>query len=212
MTRRTMPAFEEQLESIADGLAEQQYAVTDHFLSDELTFQLLNRLQQIREEGELKKAGIGKHQQFQVDNTIRGDYIKWIDPGTAKQITQHFLEKMQAIKDYLNQTCFLGLKDYESHFAVYPPGTFYKRHADRFQQNPHRIISCVFYLNPGWTAQDGGILRLYLDEGQTKDIVPIAGRLACFRSEIEHEVLPAHKTRYSITGWMLDQIGSLTFL
>lgn len=207
-----MNTFEEQLDYIVDGLAEQNYAVVDHFLSQELTQQLLERLLQLREEGELRKAGIGKQHNFQVDQSVRGDYIKWIDPETAKQITHEFLEKIEALMHYLNRTCYLGLKDYESHFAVYPPGTFYKKHADRFQQNPHRIITFVYYLNSDWTIEDGGILRLYLSPEQTKDIVPIAGRLACFRSEIEHEVLLAHKTRCSITGWMLDQIESLKFL
>lgn len=207
-----MHAFEEQLDYIVDGLAEHNYAVVDQFLPEDLTRQLLEALLHLREEGELKKAGIGKQQNFQVDKSIRGDYIKWIDPETSQQVTHVFLEKIEVMMQHLNRTCYLGLKNYESHFAVYPPGTFYKRHADRFQQNPHRIITFVYYLNPGWTEEDGGILRLYLSSGQTKDIVPVAGRLACFRSEVEHEVLLAHKTRCSITGWMLDQISSLTFL
>lgn len=207
-----MHTFEEQLDYIVDGLAEHNFAVVDHFLPQDKTRQLLERLLHLREEGELKKAGIGKQQNFQVDKTIRGDYIKWIDPNTAHEITRTFLEKVETLMQYLNRTCYLGLKDYESHFAVYPPGTFYKRHADRFQQKTHRVITFVYYLNPEWTEEDGGILRLYLPEDQIKDVVPVAGRLACFRSEIEHEVLLAHKARYSITGWMLDQVSSLTFL
>lgn len=207
-----MHTFEEQLDYIVDGLAEYNFAVVDHFLPQDLTQQLLESLLQLREEGELKKAGVGKQQNFQVDKTIRGDYIKWIDSKTAKKIIHEFLEKIEALRQYLNRTCYLGLKDYESHFAVYPPGTFYQRHADRFQQNAHRIITFVYYLNPEWKEEDGGILRLYLPGDAIKDVVPVAGRLACFRSEVEHEVLLAHKTRCSITGWMLDQISSLTFL
>lgn len=212
MPVNTIQGPENQLESITEGLAQDGYAVTDHFLSDNLTLQLLERLQELQKEGELKKAGIGKQQNFQIAQSVRGDYIKWIDSETARQVTHVYLEKIEALMKHLNRTCFLGLKDYESHFAVYPTGTFYKRHADRFQQNPHRIISFVFYMNPGWTVEDGGMLRLYLSPEHTEDVVPVAGRLTCFRSEIEHEVLPAHKTRYSITGWMLDQINSLTFL
>lgn len=204
--------FEEQLALITEGLAQEGYALVDHFLSENLTLQLLERLQELREEGAFKKAGIGKQQHFQIAQAVRGDYIKWIDPESARRVTHEYLEKIKSLMQHLNRTCFLGLKDYESHFAVYPPGTFYKRHADRFYQNPHRIISFVYYLNPGWTAEDGGILRLYLSPDRSEEVVPVAGRLVCFRSEIEHEVLPAHKTRYSITGWMLDQINSLTFL
>ena len=47
----------------------------------------------------------------------------------------------------------------------------------------------------------------------TLDIEPLAGRLACFRADVmEHEVLLAHKTRFSLTGWMLNQYHELTFL
>jgi SM-20-related protein len=40
--------------------------------------------------------------------------------------------------------------------------------------------------------------------------VPEAGRLVCFRSDlIEHEVLPATRERYSLTGWALDRAPEL---
>jgi SM-20-related protein len=45
---------------------------------------------------------------------------------------------------------------------------------------------------------------------ESLDFLPLAGRLVCFRSDmIEHEVLPATRTRMSITGWMLDQLADL---
>ena len=45
------------------------------------------------------------------------------------------------------------------------------------------------------------------------DILPAGGRLVVFRSDqIEHEVLLCRKKRYSITGWMLDQLSELSFL
>ena len=33
----------------------------------------------------------------------------------------------------LNRDLFLGLEDFESHFAMYPPGAFYLKHVDRFR-------------------------------------------------------------------------------
>jgi len=46
-----------------------------------------------------------------------------------------------------------------------------------------------------------------------KNVLPVAGRLVCFRSDIiEHEVLPSKKERLSITGWMLDQEADLKHL
>src|SRR5690606_23077857 len=101
----------------------------------------------------------------------------------------------------------LGLKSFEAHLAKYPPGSFYKRHIDQFQQVSYRIISCILYLNADWREGDGGELRIFLPDGKRGekqiDIVPKAGTLVCFKSdEIPHEVLPTHKERYSFTGWM----------
>ncbi|HMX26231.1 MAG TPA: 2OG-Fe(II) oxygenase, partial [Blastocatellia bacterium] len=62
-------------------------------------------------------------------------------------------------------------------------------------------ISCTLYLNDNWQAEAGGQLRLYLPEGSV-DVLPEAGTCALFRSDIFfHEVLPATKTRFSLTGW-----------
>jgi SM-20-related protein len=105
----------------------------------------------------------------------------------------------------------LGLKDFECHFAIYPENTFYKKHIDRFQQNAHRVLSFVLYLNENWQKGDGGELGIYPDK-EEHIVEPVAGRLILFRSEILHEVLLSHKERISLTGWMLDKDMSLTFL
>jgi SM-20-related protein len=43
---------------------------------------------------------------------------------------------------------------------------------------------------------------------ESKDVLPVAGRLVCFRSDLlEHEVLPATRERLSLTGWLIDKIG-----
>ena len=58
------------------------------------------------------------------------------------------------------------------------------------------------YLNDGWQAEDGGQLRLYLADGQVRDVLPEAGTLVVFLSaDIPHEVLPASRDRLSLTGW-----------
>lgn len=202
---------ESQLEQLVDQLAEEGYGIINHFFSASEVDAVISRFQDLSEEGEFKKAGIGKMQNFALDKTIRGDYIRWIDPNDMTEITARYVARMKQLMEYLNRTCFLGLKDFEAHFAMYPAGTFYKRHADRFQQNAHRVISTVCYLNKNWKEKDGGQLRMFLPNNEF-DIAPLSGRLVCFRSEIEHEVLITTRPRYSITGWMLDQHSSLTFL
>jgi len=125
--------------------------------------------------------------------------------------TRHFLDRTENAMRQLNRRLFLGLKDFETHFTHYPKGTFYKRHSDRFQANSHRVLSFVCYLNNNWLPEDGGQLLLFKD-GNTTVIDPIEGRIAIFQSQIEHEVLLTYNDRYSITGWMLDQMEGLTFL
>lgn len=105
---------------------------------------------------------------------------------------------------YLNRRLFLGLFSFESHFAHYSPGDFYKKHYDAFRGGANRILSIVVYLNHGWQPDDGGELVLYLDDKDREGIkvTPSFGSVAIFLSEeFPHEVLPATRDRYSIAGW-----------
>jgi len=195
-------------DSIADGLAESGYAVADQFLSQQ-------EVETIRQEGgfqtdsEFKKAGIGNKQSLQIQEGIRGDYIKWLDRNDAPESVRVYLQRLDELIQYLNRALFLSLKDFEVHMTVYPIGSFYKRHLDQFKKDDHRRLSVILYLNNDWQDSHGGQLRMYLP-GQTKDFLPLAGRLVIFRSdEIEHEVLPATRERLSITGWVLDRLAEL---
>jgi len=204
------------LDAIADSLAINSYAIIDNFLSDKEALDCLEVLIENKEEGNFKKAGIGTLGMHQVDRSIRGDEIKWLDNNNLSAPSQVYMDQVDAMMKFFNRTLFLSLKDFECHFAHYPSGTFYKRHLDLLKLSDHRKLSFVFYLNPDWKTGDGGELLLYLQEnGTEKTIVvnPLLGRLVVFRSEIlEHEVALANKSRYSITGWMLDQYKGTTFL
>ncbi|WKK82046.2 2OG-Fe(II) oxygenase [Marivirga arenosa] len=194
-----------------DELSQNGYYIWDDFLSQKEVEELILAIQKENDSGEFKKAGIGKQSLFQLDKSVRGDFIKWLDQSTEHVSVQNFLDRIEKIKSSLNEFCYLGLKDFETHFAIYPENTFYKKHVDRFQKNAHRVISFVLYLNQNWQEKDGGELAIYL-KNNTHIVQPISGRLILFRSEIEHEVLMSYKKRYSITGWMLDKDMSLTFL
>lgn len=204
------------LDAVADSLALNSYAIIDNFLSDEESLACLEVLQENKEEGNFKKAGIGTLGMHQIDKSIRGDEIKWLDNQNLSPASQIYMDQVGAMMGYFNRTLFLSLKDFECHFAHYPSGTFYKRHLDLLKLSDHRKLSFVFYLNPNWQEGDGGELLLYLqenDQEKTVTVNPLLGRLVVFRSELlEHEVAVAHKSRYSITGWMLDQYKGTTFL
>ena len=202
----------EIFDSIVDGLAEKGYAVADSFLSQAEVDAILATAEFKHGIDQFKKAGIGKNQGLQINEAIRGDYIHWLDKNTAAAPAKVYLDRLHELIQYINRTLFLSLKDYEVHMTIYPIGSFYKRHLDQFKKDDHRKLSVICYLNNDWTAAQGGDLRMYLP-GETLDILPIAGRLVCFRSDqIEHEVLPATRERLSLTGWILDQVADLRHL
>jgi SM-20-related protein len=197
-----------------DPLGERGYAVVDDFLTNKEVTALRARIDLLQDEGRFRKAGIGKMQHHTIDRSFRGDMIFWINSSSSGLVTPEssLNQKVEKLRAWLNRYYFLGLKDHEAHLAFYPPGTFYKRHTDRFVQQQHRVLSVVIYLNENWSEVDGGQLVIYPDEATSVGIEPISGRLVVFKSELEHEVLPTHSGRYSMTGWLLDQEVGLTFL
>lgn len=204
--------MESVFDVIADELAAQGYAVADQFLSQTEVRSILSLDSFQSGSDRFRKAGIGKQQEHQINESIRGDYIHWIDKENAPAELNTYLLKVDRLMHYLNQTLFLSLKDYEIHLTVYPVGSFYKRHLDQFKKDDHRKLSLICYLNEDWKEEHGGQLRIYLPEGNL-DVLPVAGRLVCFRSDqLEHEVLPATRERKSLTGWMLDQFADLRHL
>lgn len=199
-------------DTIADGLAEHGYAVADQFLSQTEVGTILSHESFRAETQAFRKAGIGKQQDHQINEGIRGDYIRWIDKRTASEGVSAYLMRIEQLMQYINRALYLSLKDYEIHMTVYPVGSFYRRHLDQFKKDDHRKLSVICYLNEGWKEEHGGQLRIYRTNGPF-DILPVAGRLVCFRSDqLEHEVLPATRERLSLTGWILDQYADVKHL
>lgn len=197
---------------IADSIARDHYCIIDDFISAAEVLQLRSVMEDHLENNKFKRAGIGNMHLFQVDRDIRGDKIKWIEKDNAHPSTLSFLEKIEALMQDLNRQLYLSLKDYECHFAIYPPGTFYEKHLDQFKSTSNRKISFAFYLNHEWKPEDGGELRIF---GKDKyvDIEPIGSRMAIFRSDIvEHEVRTTNTERYSITGWLRDRPIDLPYI
>jgi SM-20-related protein len=205
-------SFEEKLNQISDGLADKGYAIIDHFLSKEEVSSILE-LDDLRNcLLRFKKAGIGQHQDKQINETIRGDYINWIDRNNCSPSILVYLKRLDKLITHVRETLYLSLKDYEVHLTIYPIGSYYKRHLDQFKKDDHRRLSVICYLNENWKQEEGGQLRIFLDDSYM-DVLPEAGRLVCFRSDLlEHEVLQATRERLSITGWILDQYAELKHL
>lgn len=199
-----MDELQSRFEIIADGIADLGLSVVDGFLSDQELDALKSLPVLSGPVSDLRRAGVGKGSP-QLNEGIRGDHIEWLSAETAPAPLQAYLSKMEALRQFLNRSLFLGLQDFEAHVARYPAGAYYKRHLDQFRKDDHRRISVICYLNQDWKEEDGGQLRVYFNEEHT-DYLPLGGRLVCFRSDLlEHEVLPATRERASLTGWMLDR-------
>jgi SM-20-related protein len=155
----------------------------------------------LREMNVLKLARVGQAHQASLPGKIRGDQIAWLHAGQSIACDT-YLAMMEQIRVLLNQSLYLGLDNYESHFSFYPPGASYSKHVDRFHNDDARTISIVIYLNDHWQTEQGGALRLHPLDCPTQDISPMACRMVVFLSaEMLHEVLPATRDRMSLTGW-----------
>ena len=186
---------------IAQQIEKQGYIILPDFLSIDLLQALQLRIESLNET-ELKEASIGRGGNQEVNQNIRRDKTYWLDK--KNKIDNQYLELMEGVKDSINQLLFLGLFDYESHYAVYQQGDFYKKHVDALKGKSNRVLSSVCYLNKQWSKNDGGELIIYnKDKGNLIErILPEAGTLVLFLSEeFPHEVLAPSKTRYSIAGW-----------
>lgn len=201
MRAMQIPSDHPLLLRIVDDLAERGWSQQNLFLPEALTRALAAECRQRAAEGELAPAAVGRGPFSEIREGIRGDHIQWIEPGQA-QACDYYLALMDSLREAMNRGLFLGLEDFESHFALYPPGAFYLRHVDRFRDDDRRMVSAVLYLNDDWLPEHGGQLRMYLDENLEQDVVPIGGCLVVFLSgDIPHEVLPATRDRLSLTGW-----------
>lgn len=187
---------------IASALTDEGWSVHAGFLSPEESRALLSQATTLHAEGVFRSAAVG-HGRDRVANTaIRSDEIHWIEPVQTSDAAAHLLARMEALRLCLNEHCLLGLFDLEMHFARYAVGSRYARHLDRFRDDSARVVSCVLYLNEAWSADDGGQLRLYTAPDISVDVLPAAGTLVTFLSDrFPHEVLPARRERWSVTGW-----------
>ena len=202
---------------LCDNLVQQAWSQHDHFLSRELILSLAAECRALHEKNSLKQARIGRAQETHIQTNIRSDQIAWLEAGQSAACDA-YLQIMDQLRITLNQALYLGLEEYESHFAFYAPGAAYSKHLDRFHSDDARTVSVVLYLNEDWQTEQGGALRLYPQqsppqspqqsptqspqENTSQDIYPEAGRIAIFLSaDMPHEVLPATRDRMSLTGW-----------
>jgi SM-20-related protein len=199
--------------ALADGLRSSDAVVAEHAFPSALIAGLQAEAARIHATGGFTAARIGRERK--AEHALRGDELCWLDacadvaaprPSAAAAL----LAELEALRTALDRALLLGARSVEAHYARYGAGTHYARHLDRLRDaapgegdaRGARMLSLVLYLNAGWTAADGGALRLYDAADRPHDLLPLGGRLVAFLSDrVAHEVLPAARPRWSVAAW-----------
>ncbi|WP_105213307.1 MULTISPECIES: 2OG-Fe(II) oxygenase [unclassified Pseudoalteromonas] len=184
-------------ERVLDDVHQQGYAIIEQALCPDLTAQLYATAQ--AQLSAFSPAAIGRQDEQQLNSEVRKDKTLWFSGSCAAE--RDYLAVMEALRLTVNRHFYLGLFDYECHFAYYQAGDFYKKHYDAFKGRSNRVLTTVFYLN---TPAQGGELVIYKPRSKeiAERVAPKAGTLVVFESErFMHEVLPAQQPRFSIAGW-----------
>ena len=188
-------------DALADALASSGVCLISSLMPSATFGALREDLARLRQAQALEPAAVGRGVSRDRRADIRGDSTLWLDDPRCGTAAGEYLAALDTLRLQLNQRLFLGLAEVEAHYAAYPAGGRYARHRDRFRNSDARVLSLVSYLNDDWQPLHGGALRIHLDDGPL-DVLPQSGVSACFRSELEHEVLPATRERLSIAAWM----------
>ncbi|MCP5169572.1 MAG: 2OG-Fe(II) oxygenase [Hahellaceae bacterium] len=198
VSRTGYPLF--SYSDLIDSLVLRGYYIAQDFITPYLLKRLRSEAEAFYQEG-MTRAGIGRGDLHQQVETVRNDRTHWLNGSTVAQ--QRFFALAEELKEEVNRALFMGVFDFEAHYAVYEPGNFYKKHRDAFKGSSNRVLTTVFYLNDSWQESWGGKLRVYDDSDQFLcDVIPQGGTAVFFLSEqFPHEVLPAKQCRYSIAGW-----------
>jgi SM-20-related protein len=198
--------------ALIHALARQGYVICEHFLPSDTISALRDETYKRYKNLDMRAAKTGLVNKTQ--SAIRGDHIAWLDEQDENAVIQAYFRQMHSLKDALNQQLFMNIQSLETHLALYPIGGLYQKHLDQFSHGNNaksRQLSSILYLNDDWKTDDGGELRLYLNEEEYLDILPTAGKLVLFLSaKFWHEVRPAKRERASLTGWFRSR-DSLIF-
>ena len=193
--------IEQKIAGICHNLTVQGFSVVPDFLPL-IVANAMHLEASSQQRLDFKQAAIGREHQQQVNTRVRRDSIAWLNGDNEFQ--KMYLSLMEHLRTEINRRLFLGLFDYESHFAYYAPGDYYQRHVDAFAGGNNRVLSTVVYLNPDWTKSDQGELLMFHDKQSSPFLIiePLFNQCVIFLSEqFPHEVRITNSVRYSIAGW-----------
>jgi SM-20-related protein len=199
------PLWNDKVDSLIKAIPNKGFWLCRDFLAAEHLEPLYEYCRVLDESNALKEAAIGKGELKRNAPSIRSDQIAWFDDfdsETGKVLFDVYDELMNILRCEF----FLPVKRFECHFAKYETGAKYLKHVDRHTQLPGRLITCVLYLSQ--CSKKSGNLKVYLPNGDIQTVAPAPGTLVVFNSELEHEVTPALTDRWSVAGWVRDDLHS----
>ena len=102
-------------------LPEPGYVVLPDFIPASLVTALRHELREQDASGQFHAAGIGRGAAQQIQRQIRGDRIAWLEASWPAAAA--YLQLLDDLRQQLNRELFLGIAEYEAHYACYEPGS-----------------------------------------------------------------------------------------
>ena len=193
---------------IANDLCNQGFSILPNALPVSLAEKLYVHATAMSQD-DFTHAAIGRHQRNRRSSKVRSQMQKWIENDS--DTNSCWLDWAAQLQTHLNRHLFLGLFTFESQYALYRPGDFYRRHYDAFKGESSRTLSVIVYLNKDWLESDGGELVLYQSDADLVGIKvrPSFATVVVFMSDAyPHEVLRANRDRFSVAGWFSPNISN----
>ncbi|XP_068194734.1 prolyl hydroxylase EGLN3 isoform X2 [Antennarius striatus] len=199
------------LERVVPALLSHGFCWVDGLLGEAAGDAVLDQVQQLHRAGALHDGRLAGSVLGVQLRRGRGDKVAWVSGAERGCEAIGFL---LTLIDKMISVCAsrLGGKEIRARskamVACYPGnGAGYVKHVD----NPNgdgRVLTCTYYLNKNWNAEEhGGLLRIF-PEGKSyvTDVHPLFDRLLVFWSDRRnpHEVQPSFSTRYAVTVWYFD--------
>jgi SM-20-related protein len=192
----------EWIDTVVSNLADKGWALLPQVLPRSFCLELNTWIDQQVASGAFQHAGIGKGQRHQKNDSVRSDLVLWMPDLNEDQRLRPLETLLDNLRHQLNRDLFAGLETFEGHFAIYPPGGFYRRHVDTFRDDDARKLTFLLYLNERWEKADGGELILEMTDHSAVTVAPTMGTVVMFDSRrFPHEVTEANAERRSFTGW-----------